>query len=260
MDCPAESDHPFYLRKKIAERFEGLKVEVLNFGFSSYSPIIEQVVYRQLMRRLKADWVIQLYDPFDPQDDVLYSNYARYDEKGEIAAIPEENTITRDSGAPRWCVFIQFAYQTAKNGGEYLTPEQRWSSRVLYVLNPTIFQPVIDYSFSIVKHLANEIQNDGSHLLIFQYPWVHFLKDQHEYEEYLKPSPWTPTGSVQPKTSSRPWFWTSARRTVSPVMTSARKYAKWRTSWDRTDRALRYIIMKMDTSPDRPTSVSRNSF
>ena len=151
----------------------------------SLSPIIEEVVYKRLVAPLKPDVVIQLYDTFDPQDDVLYSKTASYDADGSASSVAGEaftHTGLRLSAIVR---FAQFAAGIWRNDWNQFAYDQRFSSRVIYVREPSRFQHVINYSFSIIKRLAGRVERDGAHFMLFQYPPPHLLQDRREFVNYF---------------------------------------------------------------------------
>ncbi len=182
---PADQTIPFHLDRKIRERFPGMKVEVLNFGFVSYSPIIEEVVYRRLVHPLQSDYVFLLYDTFDVQDDILYAKMATFDESGAPLVVAGEEYLKTGIRSSALVRFLLYAYQIVKNDWNYLATEQLFSSRLTYFTEPKTFQWVIDYSFGIVKRIAGRVRDDGGRFMLFQYPPPHFLKDVHEFRNYL---------------------------------------------------------------------------
>src|SRR5262249_4857583 len=70
------------LEKRLNEREEGMKFEVINGGCSSYSPILEYLLLAQKGLALNPDLVILNYDLSDVQDDYKYSQIAEFDGEG----------------------------------------------------------------------------------------------------------------------------------------------------------------------------------
>jgi hypothetical protein len=182
---PHDQTIPYHLKQKLSIAYPGRDIEVLNFGFVSYSPIIESVVYRRLVAPLKPDLVIMLYDTFDPQDDVLYAKSATFDENGMPTAVAGEaflQTGLRKSALVR---FLQFAWEVVKNDWHYLPEEQRFESRLNYLADPTRYQGVLDFSFATIDRLAKTIEASGSRFVLFQYPPPHVLQDLSEFRQWL---------------------------------------------------------------------------
>jgi len=201
---PANETIPHYLRKMVQQKYPDKKVEILNFGFVSYSPLIEEVVYRRLVSQLKCDYVIQLYDTFDPQDDILYSKSTTFDENGVPLAVAGEEFLKTGIRASALVRFVQFAYELIKNNWHYLPKHQRFESRIEFLLQPKDLQELIGYSFSVIKRLATKVKQDGSKFLLFQYPPPHLMQDLSEFQNFMaswginsewqppKESPFTP--------------------------------------------------------------------
>lgn len=194
--CPPNETIPFYFQRFLKERFPNQRIEVLNFGFVSYSPIIEEVVYKRLVAPLKPDYVILLYDTFDPQDDVLYTKSATFAEDGSADSVAGEQFF--HTGLRRFATvrFAEFASTVIENDWDYFPFEQRFAARVIYVREPSRFQNVVNYSFSILKRLAARVERDGSRFMLFQYPPPHLLADRHEFTKYFAawglPVSWVP--------------------------------------------------------------------
>ncbi|MBI3088395.1 MAG: SGNH/GDSL hydrolase family protein [Candidatus Omnitrophica bacterium] len=64
----------------------GRRVEVINAGLGSYSPILDYLALRDLYLPLEPDAVILWFDFGDLQDDFFYARNLRYDAQGEPAA------------------------------------------------------------------------------------------------------------------------------------------------------------------------------
>ncbi len=176
---------PQHLRNLIAKERPDLKVEILNFGFVSYSPLIEEVVYRRLIRPLKPDIVIQLVDTFDPQDDVLYAKMATFDDDGAPIAVAGEEFLRTGWRRSSLVRFVQVAIDVVKNDWNYLPFEQRFKARIQYLTAPDEFRWVLDYHFSVVDRLAKLIENDGAQFRLFQYPPPHMMRDLKEFRDFM---------------------------------------------------------------------------
>jgi len=180
-----EQTVPYHLESLLKSRFPGMKFEVLNFGFVSYSPLIEEVVYRELVSPLKPDLVILLYDTFDPQDDVLYAKSATFDDRGVPLAVAGEDFLKVGLRRSALVRFVETSIEIIRNGWNLLPVEQRFESRIKYLTEPQTFQWVIDDSFKIVGRLGGQVQADGARFLLFQYPPPHLLQDLSEFKEFL---------------------------------------------------------------------------
>ncbi len=177
---------PVHFEALFHERFPDKPLEILNFGFVSYSPIIHNVQYQRLIRELKPDWVIYLMDTCDPIDDVIYRPMARFDASGDPVAVVGErflNTGWRRSALIR---FVQFAWTLAKNGGQFLPREQTILNRSEYIRNPESLQYALDFSFDMLKRLTLRVQADGFRMALFQYPWPFHLRDGHEFTAFFE--------------------------------------------------------------------------
>ena len=183
--CPHDQTIPFHLKAMLKKSFPETAFEVLNFGFVSYSPIIEEVVYRRLVARLESDYVILLYDSFDPQDDILYSKMASFDKDGRTLSVAGEEFLKTGIRRSALVRFVQYVVEVIRNGWHYLPEEQRFESRIRCIDDPEGLQWVLDYSFSILGRLAGAVEADASRFMLFQYPPPHILKDTGEFRTWL---------------------------------------------------------------------------
>ena len=62
------------------------RIEVINAGVGSYSPILHYLTLRDLYLPLEPDAVILWFDVTDLQDDYLYERHLRYDAQGRLVA------------------------------------------------------------------------------------------------------------------------------------------------------------------------------
>ena len=172
---PPDQTIPKYLEKLLDRRLPNVPVEILNFGNISYSPVLYQIVYDQLVKRLKPDYVIILYDTFDPIDDYIYYNIAEKDENGvPTAMIGDEYYKT---GIRRLAVvrYLLFLADVLKNKLHYVAAVGHYENRSQFVIDPNAFPHVLEVSFKLMDHLTAQIRADGSQLLLFQYPWPYQL-------------------------------------------------------------------------------------
>lgn len=182
---PGNQTIPHHLHQMIKSRFPDQDVEVLNFGFVSYSPIIEEVVYRRQVAKLKPDYVIQIYDTFDPQDDILYSKSATFDEDGVPLKIAGEEFLKTGIRSSALVRFFQFAYEVVKNSWHYLPEHQRFESRIHFLTDSQSLAHLIDYSFQTLARLCRQVEKDGARFMLFQYPPPHLLRDLREFQNFL---------------------------------------------------------------------------
>lgn len=198
---PANETIPYDLSNFLKEAYPDQKFEILNFGFVSYSPIIEELVYHDLVKPLNPDIVFLLYDTFDPQDDVLYAKSATFDpETGRAVQIAGEQFLRTGF---RWFSavrFIQYSVEVLRNGWHYLPEEQRFENRYHFLVDPLIYPDVIAHSFGIIKRLSKEVERNGSRFALFQYPPPHLLKDRSEFQAFL--SPWVIPQDWEPPAQS----------------------------------------------------------
>lgn len=161
-------------------------IEVLNFGFVSYSPIIQEIQYKRLIQRLKPDLVVHLLDTYDPVDDVIYKSVATFDDKGEATAVLGDLYFNTGFRRSKFLRFLEYSLTMIRRDWHYIPAEQTLLNRSRYQKDPTILQYALDFSFSIVKRLADRIQQNGSQYVLFQYPWPFHLRDTHEYTSYME--------------------------------------------------------------------------
>lgn len=70
-----------------AKHYPGLKVEVINCGTSSYSPLIHRVLLSKILPDFKPDLIIINVDMTDVFDDYIYSHSAIYDQNNHLIAV-----------------------------------------------------------------------------------------------------------------------------------------------------------------------------
>jgi hypothetical protein len=81
---------PFSSQLQQALDRAGTKVEIINAGVGSYSPILHYLTLRDLYLPLDPDAVILWLDFGDIQDDYLYERHLRYDGHGRLVACDPE--------------------------------------------------------------------------------------------------------------------------------------------------------------------------
>ena len=72
------------LLQKFLDGVQPGKYEVLNFGVSSYSPVLEYVYLKNELWRYRPDVLLLALDLCDIQDDYFYEPHLVYDDKGGI--------------------------------------------------------------------------------------------------------------------------------------------------------------------------------
>jgi len=72
------------LQQKLARTPGAKKWEVMNFGQTSYSPLLYWQLYEHRVRTYKPDMIIVAIDNSDIQDDYFYEQDAVFDSKGEV--------------------------------------------------------------------------------------------------------------------------------------------------------------------------------
>ncbi|RJO66722.1 MAG: SGNH/GDSL hydrolase family protein [Myxococcales bacterium] len=176
---------PAHFKRLAITEFPDRSIEVLNFGYKSYAPLLHAVVYRRLVKQLDADYVLMLYDTFDSQEDSLYARLATFDQNGDPVAVVGEhfqNTGLKHSALVR---FLLFATEVVRNHWGYLPYELRIANRLTYLSNPDRFAAQVNYSFQTVERLADKITEDGSRFVLYHYPPVFMLRDTHEFAGYF---------------------------------------------------------------------------
>ena len=75
---------------------EGMRMEVINTGTSSYSPIIYYVLLRYAILQYDPDLIVIAVDMSDDFDDWKYSGAALFDDDGNPYAVPPAQAETTD--------------------------------------------------------------------------------------------------------------------------------------------------------------------
>ncbi len=75
-----------YVLQKLLDRSESGRYEVLNFGVSSFSPILELIYLKKELVRYEPEMLVLALDLCDVQDDYFYEPHLVYDAQGEIIA------------------------------------------------------------------------------------------------------------------------------------------------------------------------------
>jgi len=175
-----------FLQKQLDSRCGRGKFEVLNYGMVSYSPIIEEMIYRDIVSRLSPDLIILQLDPFDPQEDHLYTELATFDSNGTALAvngIPPEHKCLERLALFR---FFRFAARVIRYGGNHIRPDLRMNLRSDFFYNPQKYHNWLDFSFSILSRVNRRVKADGAEMLLITYPNPLFLKNREGYEQAIK--------------------------------------------------------------------------
>jgi|GEM_PF-3027347 len=186
LGVPESQTIAHFLQKRLNHEYGQGKFEVLNYGMVSYSPIIEELIYRDIVSRLEPDLVILQMDSFDPQEDHLYAELASFDEEGATEAIngiPPEN-----SGIERLALvrFAEFAANVIRYDGNYVRPDLRLDLRSDFFYEPEKYGNWLDYTFSILTRLNERILADKAKLLLITYPNPLYLKNKDGYEQAIR--------------------------------------------------------------------------
>ena len=81
----AEETFSARLQRRLEEAQPG-RYEVLNFGVSSFSPVLEYIYLKKEVAQYRPDRLILALDLCDVQDDYFYEKHLVYDKDGEIVA------------------------------------------------------------------------------------------------------------------------------------------------------------------------------
>jgi len=121
---------------KIVERdlnSEGKKVEIINGGVMSYSPILEYIWLKEKGLKLNPDMVVLLLDQSDIQDDYVYSKHAQFDRSGP-KAVPATGILVKAHEEPKDAIkrylkknsaFYNFIKHKLRNVGKKVSKEEK---------------------------------------------------------------------------------------------------------------------------------------
>ena len=115
--CPIEKAMPSVVERELHAQYAASpwKIEVVNTGTSSWSPVIYYVLLKTRVLHYAPDLVLISVDMTDTFDDFIYSRAARRGPQGEIEAIPSDTSFsqcfTRAAGGLRvrsaWEILLQ---------------------------------------------------------------------------------------------------------------------------------------------------------
>ena len=137
--------------KKLREQGEE-KVEIINAGINSYSPVIELEYLRDKGIQFDPDLVMVLLDLSDLYDDYFYGGWQRHDQLRQVImlgseeAIEVEEQIRRKDGWWNWLVnksrLVYFGYTRLAGMGLSLKQRLGWENLVSNIL---IYERAIDW-------------------------------------------------------------------------------------------------------------------
>jgi hypothetical protein len=78
---------PKFFRRAAQDEYDW-DVNVINLGTPSYSPMIERLIWENIGKQLKPNYVVLLLDESDVQDDAIYASTARWQDDGLEAVDP----------------------------------------------------------------------------------------------------------------------------------------------------------------------------
>jgi GDSL-like Lipase/Acylhydrolase family len=175
---------PAILERSLASRLP-LRLEVLNAGVDSYSPILSYLDLRENLLRLEPDAVVLSLDMSDLLQEQYYRSLAIYGPGGEILAVPNRRLRGRmtdwmDDWIKRNLYFLRFVYLKVR---QRLDPEEGME-RVIQrrngdLLAYTLVGDALDRSqqwrdlFDSIVRIRRLCQHKGILFLLSVYPWGH---------------------------------------------------------------------------------------
>ena len=101
--CEVRRDQNFceILERRLAARLP-CPLRVINAGVSTYSPLLEYVYYRRVLRKLDPNIVLQAFFANDVCDDLTYSRFAVHDSQGLPLAVLPLREADRDDAQTRF--------------------------------------------------------------------------------------------------------------------------------------------------------------
>ncbi len=177
---------PAYLERRLKKDFVESDIEILNYAFVSYAPIIHELLYKNVVQKLQPDLVFLFLDSFDIQEDHIYSKTAIYDDEGIATAVPFDDYHRRGLRHLELVRFVQYAVARMKYGKTHLPPDMRIERRREFFFEPEKFSPWIDESFKILSRINRQVSENGGRLVLVTYPNPLYLKDKSDFDEALK--------------------------------------------------------------------------
>lgn len=87
---------PFQLEKMLRERLGNEDLAVLNAGVVSYAPLLEKLLFENIVRHYEPDLVLLMLDPTDIGDNLKYSNEAQLEDGHTV--FPRQGPECGESG------------------------------------------------------------------------------------------------------------------------------------------------------------------
>ena len=196
--------YPAMLARSLATRLP-VRVDVVNAGVDSYSPILSYLDLRENLLRLEPDAVVLGLDMSDLLQEQYYRSLATYGPGGEIVAVPNPRLRGRisdwmDDWIKRNLYFLRFAYL---EGRRRLDPEEDMEAVIQRrngdLLAYTLVGDAVDRSrqwrdlFDSIVRIHLLCQRKGILFFLAVYPWGHQVS---EHEWIPGRSYWMPRDAV----------------------------------------------------------------
>lgn len=179
-----EQSYPKQLEQMLKEKVTGKKVEVINAGVASYSPVLEYLYLKEKGLQLNPDLVILAFDMTDFLEDLGFSKQTTFDETGKPLSVKPQlpayqkvylNNLKANTANISYhglSSFLQKHFALLRTilsqkpnkldpSGLFWPNEQEWS--------------MVNKNLLLVKDLL--VQNNTKFLLV-TYPYQDQLKDQ----------------------------------------------------------------------------------
>ncbi|MBL8135094.1 MAG: hypothetical protein JNL48_00605 [Acidobacteria bacterium] len=166
----------------------GGRVEVLNAGVDSYSPLLEYLYFKRDLARLNPDLVVLNFDNSDLIQEAAYRRQATRDATGEITAVPQ---IWQDSVYERFLSWTNRHLFITRAVLVYITRAMNHNEmtvrRVVNEAGREHFAHTLegdvdrtrqwDAVFDSLHRLKTLTDQAGIPLLLTTYPWAHQVGD-----------------------------------------------------------------------------------
>jgi len=169
---------------------QGDKIDVINAGFLSYSPLLEYLYLKNKGLEYKPDIVILNFDMSDVQDDYNYEKQAVFNSIGELLAVPSslsgKKQISFQLKTPN------FIYNLLKRIFVKVPNKQQINSPLLYDIRYSRYSTTLNNQFQNIEHwnrslnyitLINDLclKNNITFILV-TYPYGHQVNTE-EWKE-----------------------------------------------------------------------------
>jgi lysophospholipase L1-like esterase len=171
------------------------RVEVLNFGCSWYSPLLELSLYRHLVREFDPDLVLLFVHFTDVTDDWRFRTQAIRGPEGELERVDSSPLLSGLRSRPgRWLwrsALLRWTYRTWQRyagvnvrGDTLKESFAAWFSRELTQSD----QEAIDYTETNIAAIARAVDDAGSRLVIVGVPIAQTVTMETAHDRFVRAS------------------------------------------------------------------------